>query len=158
MRKIMFAVGMLVLLALSAAFAQERGRGNAMSPVGVWDFETENSSGGIQKTMSVFHFGGTATNTPATDPNLSLHGTWQKTGRQTFVVSFYSMVVDESDPPQLIGYVKANVENVQVDKDTIEGRSEIWFLLGTDPFNPLATFFIDASDDFGRRLKAEGPS
>jgi hypothetical protein len=157
MRKIMFAVGMLLLLPLSAAFAEVGGRGNAMSPVGVWDFEVVNTFGDVDKSLVVFNFGGTATTTPSTNVLASLFGTWEKTKGRTFVVSFYSFIVDEGTDEH-IGYVKAIVENTLVDKDTIEGRTEVWILFGTDPFNPLDMFLGFTTEDVGRRLPTEGPS
>ena len=131
----------------------------AMSLVGTWDVERQMlfPEGPDQKVISVFHFGGTAVTTPAIVPGLSIQGSWRKMNGRTFVVTFYLPIIDDSEPPQLVGYSKALVENTLIDKDTFEGRTEVWFLVGTDPLNPLDTFFVEASEDVGRRLKAEGP-
>ena len=156
MRKTFFAVGMLLLVPLSAAFAQGAGTGSAMSPVGVWDVQVDTSEA-VLKVLVEFHFGGTATLTSAATPFSTSLGAWEKTGDRTFVVSFFTVVTDEATGEH-IGYVKVLVENTLVDKDTFEGRSEGWFLLGTDPFNPVDMFLILVSDDLGKRLRAEGPS
>lgn len=157
MRKTSFAVGMLLLLPLSAAFAQGAGTGRAMSPVGVWDVQVADPSGAVLKALVQFHFGGTATLTSGATPLSTSLGGWHKTGNRTFVVSFYTIVTDESTGEH-IGYFKVLVENTLVDKDTFEGRSEGWFLLGTDPFNPVDMFLVLVSEDLGKRLRAEGPS
>ena len=157
MRKSIFAVAMLLLVPLSAAFGQGAGTGRAMSPVGVWDVQVADSSGAVLKALVEFHFGGTATLTSSATPLSTSLGGWEKTGDRTFVVSFYTIVADEITGEH-IGYFKVLVENTLLDKDTFEGRSEGWFLLGPDPFDPVDMFLVLVSDDLGKRLKAEGPS
>jgi hypothetical protein len=157
MCKNFFAVGLLLLMPFYGAFAQAGGAGNAMSPVGVWDFEVVDATGAVQKALVEFHFGGTATLTASASPYSSSYGTWEKTGNRTFVVSWYAIIADEVTGEH-IGYVKSLVENTLVDKDTIEGHTEVWFLLGTDPSNPQQMFLILVTDDLGMRLRAEGPS
>ena len=157
MRKTFFAAGILLLVPLSAVFAQGAGTGHAMSPVGVWDVQVVDPSGAVLKALVEFHFGGTVTLTSAATPLSTSLGGWEKTGNRTFVVSFYTIVTDELTGEH-IGYFKVLTENTLVDKNTFEGRSEGWFLLGTDPFNPVDMFLVLVSEDLGKRLRAEGPS
>ena len=153
MRKILLAVGVLLVLPLSAAFAQ----GGGKAPVGLWDFELVDASGAVEKAVVEFHFGGTATVISSVSPYSASYGTWKKTGKRTFVVSFYAIFVDEVTGEH-VGYIKSLVKNTLVDKDTIEGRTEVWFLLGTDPSDPLDKFLVLITEDLGKRLRVEGPS
>jgi hypothetical protein len=154
MRRTFFAVGMLIVVPLSAAFAQGGGTGNAMSPVGMWDAQVV-VDGAISKALVEFHFGGTA---KLMSPFSTSIGTWETTGDRTFVVSFYTIISD--DEGVHIGYFKSLVENTLVDKDTIQGRTEGWLLLGTDLFDPnLIKIPVFVSEvDLLKRLRAEGPS
>ena len=138
MRKTCFAIGILLL-------------------VGLWDFQVVDTSGAVKKAVVEFHPGGTATLTSSASPYSTSHGSWKKTGKRTFVVSWYVIFTDEGTGEH-VGYIKALVENTLVDKNTIEGRTEVWFLVGTDPFNPQDMFLVAVSEDLGRRLRAEGPS
>ena len=115
----------------------------------------EGVTGG--KAVVEFHSGGTATLTSSASPYSTSHGSLKKMGKRTFVVSWYVIFTDEGTGEH-VGYIKALVENTLVDKNTIEGRTEVWFLVGTDPFNPQDMFLVEVSEDLGRRLRAEGPS
>jgi hypothetical protein len=155
MRKIMFAVGLLLLLPLSAVFAQGGGSSKAMSPVGAWDFTLDvDSDPPFQRVLIVYNFGGTLTATAASIPFLSSYGSWEKKGDRV-TARHYTILPDENTLEH-IGYLKVLLDYRLVDKDTLEGRSEVWFLLGTDPFNPVDAFFFGAGEDVGRRLSAEG--
>jgi hypothetical protein len=154
----MVALGLFVLLPTSVALAQGQGDGNAMTPVGMWDFQIVDDASGItHKVLVTFHFGGTATAIGTIDPLLSLHASWEKTGSRTFVVSWYSLLTDPGTGEHF-GYIKSIVENELVDKDTIEGRTESWLLIGTDPFDPIDMILLGTSHDTGSRLKPEGPA
>jgi hypothetical protein len=152
MRKIFFLVGLLLVLSSSAVFAQGGGKG----PVGLWDFDLVDASGAVMKAVVEFHFGGTATVISSVSPYSASYGTWKKTGKRTFVVSFYAIFADEVTGEQ-VGYIKSLVGNTLIDNDTIEGRTEVWFLLGTDPSNPIFMDKILDTNDLGKRLRAEGP-
>jgi hypothetical protein len=153
MKNAFVAASLLLVLPLSAAFAQGGGKG----PVGLWDVEMVDDSGAVEKAVVEFHFGGTATVISSVSPYAASYGAWKKTGKRTFVVSFYAIFADEVTGEH-VGYIKSLVENTLVDRDTMEGRTEVWFLVGTDPFNPIDMFPVLTTHDLGRRLVAEGPS
>ena len=154
MRRMGFALAFLLLLLHSPAFAHgpshafARGRINAMSPVGAWDAEL---SGGTLKALHVFNFGGTTTNTPSTITTATAYGRWARIGKNLYRQTFY--ILDSDDDGNLLGYLKVEQEFRMVDKDTMEGEGDLFFLVGSDPLNPDDVIPLAHESVIYRRLK-----
>jgi hypothetical protein len=59
--------------------------------------------------------------------------TWKKVGPHSYLATHFVMFPDEDPaPPDVGGYVKDVSEYWLIDKNTLEGRSEGWWVVGND--------------------------
>lgn len=158
MRRIVLTLTMLILLPLSAAFAQAGRSGNAMSPVGTWTIETidDDPMAPHNWHLENIQFGGTATGGAWTAALSTGYSTWKKTGPHRYLMTTFVMFPDDNpDPPDEGGYIKDIKELWLIDKNTLEGRSEGWWVVGSDPLGPIVFGPLWGATLYGTRLEAE---
>jgi hypothetical protein len=147
--RIGLALGLLLFVLDSPAFA--RGSNSAKSPVGAWDTEVLQGGEFAFRTLDVFNFGGTWTNSPAPNPENTGYGSWRKVGKRQYKATFYILYLD--DEGNHIGYLRGEQEFSMVGKDRQEGVNKLFFLLGLDPLSPDEVTLVVEETFIRRRLK-----
>jgi hypothetical protein len=176
-RKSLSALCLLIALPLSVAFGQGGGNGKAMTPVGAWDVTYSGEFVPDYKALWTLNFGGTSIVTaqgfphlqpgdPIVDLTVGLanwaistgHGSWEKIGEHTYILTVYTLVPWLPNQPgpdfELMGYVKAVNEFTLMDRDTLEGWCDISIVYSPDPSGPSAPPFPRQSF-VGKRLRPE---
>lgn len=139
---------------LTADHVMAAGGGNrGMSPVGVWtieyidDLDPEDNNTIYQQ----YNHSGTLVGGAWTDSKTNTVGNWRKVGSHRYISTIWSMI------PEADGYLKIIDEFWMIDKDTMEGRQEGWWIVGRDPLDPPVPPVgpLWTGSQQYRRLKAE---
>lgn len=160
MRQILLSITMLMISQPGLVRAND-----ASTPVGAWDATVTPTAFPVFKALHVFNFGGTTTNTPSvcnaivpapTGVRCTVaYGSWVRSSGARYVQTFMQQVYNNAG--QLIGYAKTRGVFELVGKDTMKGSNESFFLVGTDPFNPISIVPLGTDTFTARRIEPELP-
>ena len=151
-RRITLGLAMAVLM-LAASSLVAAGGNKAMSPVGVWaiNYVDDLDPASNNTVVQQYNFGGTMSGVAWTDNTTNSVGTWRKAARNRYISATWLMIPDSD------GYLKLNEEFWMIDKNTMEGRQEGWWIVGQDPLAPPVPPIgpLWTGSHFYRRLRAE---
>ena len=126
------ALSLAGLLVTASGLLAAGGGHGARSPVGAWSifYEDDVDPDGNAYLYQQFNRSGTINGGNWNDSQANIVGDWRKIRGNRFISTLWIMIPDAD------GYIKVIDEFWMIDKDTMEGRQESWWIVGPNPLNP----------------------
>ena len=123
--------------------------------VGTWSIEDLGTGNWF---LGSFHHGGTGHGAAWSAVWSTGAITWKKAGPNRYLATHFVMFPDANpEPPDESGYVKDLCEYWLIDDNTLEGRSQGWWVAGNDPLGPIVFGPLWEVPLSGTRLEPEEP-
>jgi len=131
-RKISLGLALAGLTLAASSLVAAGGGNQAMTPVGVWaiNYVDDLDPDANNSVIEQYNFGGTMSGVAWSDNKTNSVGNWRKVGRNSYISTTWLMIPDGD------GYLKLIEEFWMIDKNTMEGRQEGWWIVGQDPLDP----------------------